>query len=74
MEEGGGKLEGGGDPTGTQAPPESLLPRGTWASTSVRVPFRAFASSLGILENLSSISMGTNAAMAPALCTGVDSA
>ena len=61
---GGGKLEGEGDPT-SRARPESLFPGG--ASIFVHV------SSLGILESFRSISMGTNAVMAPAFCTGVDS-
>lgn len=69
---GGGKLEGGGGPT-AQALPESLFPCGTRASIFVRVCVCVFSSSLGILENLRSISMGTNAVMAPAFCTGVDS-
>lgn len=71
---GGGIEEGGGgtvDAGGGAC--ESLFSCRTSLLPFFSVSFCVLASSLGILENLRSVSIGTNAVMAPAFCTGVDS-
>lgn len=66
---GGGGGRGGG---GGGAAAESPSSGGTWGFPPLCVSL-VLATSQGNPENLSSAPMGTNAAMAPAFCTGVDS-
>lgn len=70
----GGLFSGGGaGGAGGGGAAESPSSCRTWGFPPLCAPFPVLASSLGIPENLSSAPIGTNGAMAPAFCTGVES-
>lgn len=69
---GGGGGEQPGGLSGGDPPFESRLPSAFGAPDVLWFPFCVSAASSGMAENLTSVSIGTNAVMAPALCTGVD--